>query len=127
MLLPAGESPPNNLSQRQRAFLLAAIRSALISRHPELRTSEGLGVVESELESIIALAQRTISSAPPADLNNQLDEHVCPHCTFTAPGGTCELRGGAGQGDRPAGCVLRRYGPTIFRAARQALVKLAVT
>jgi len=112
-----------SLPPAHRRFLLASIRSALISRHPELQasmstdTGGGLGVVEMQLERIAALAQRAIISGPPDDLGELLDDSVCPACVYKTLGADCELKCG--------GCLLRRYGATIFDAAKHALVKLA--
>jgi hypothetical protein len=117
----AGSLPPS-----QRRFLLAAIRSSLLDRHPELRPSAdaGLGVLEMHLEPIIALAQRgVISGVSPIQLNESLDEHICPGCIYKPVSGKCEMSVGAGE--PTGGCMLRRYGPTIFAAARDALLKLA--
>lgn len=114
-----------SIPSAHRRFLLAAIRSALLSRHPELQASAsaGLGVVEMHLEPIVALAQRGLMSRMTTPLGESLDEHLCPHCIYKAPSGECDLC--AGATDHAGGCMIRRYGPTIFAAARDALLKLA--
>jgi hypothetical protein len=134
LLITLGAAPgpaDNLLPPAHRRFLMHAIRSALVSRHPELQSSVGLdagalGAVEINLEAIAAMAQRAVITGAPRDPNElfeQLDQHVCPHCAYNAPNGQCELHGA--DRDNPRTCMLRRYGPTILDAVKDALLKLA--
>jgi hypothetical protein len=122
---PAWTSTAGLLPAAQRRFFLVAIRSALVTRHPELRVGDGasLGVIEMHLDRIVALAQRAMISGMSGQVNDLLDKHVCPRCIYNAPSGECEMRDGA-QGEI-GGCMLRRYGPTIVDAAKHAILKLA--